>query len=245
MNIRSARNLPTELAYLGAALSGLAKIPENKLNEDVETDSIDNALRERVKVLKLPDAVARLTQDVKLLKIWLKEEKIDAGWAVWISAYLMRPGPLARSLLFPRPLPSTPPGNLVEMEAPDGWTRVSISGILIIRNGKVLCTIFPENELGYRCKINQNEAREEAQDNRSNPLADPGKWSKSPVRFGECSGYKYSYTQSAPVSWKAFEYVLVVKGGFVYATMGHEKGKDFDETAIEAKFHTLRIVPPG
>jgi len=244
MNLPSALNCPEQLVYLVPALDELAKLPAEDLGEDVETSTLESALRERVKGMKLREAITCLTEDSRVLKNWLKKAKIEDGWVFWISAYLMRPGPLARNLLFPRRLPSGHQGDLVEMELPAGWTSESILGHLIIRDSKVLCTIIPSNELQNEGKINQNEVRERTQNNSRNPLAHPGKWSRLPVRFGECSGYKYIFAQSEPVSWKALEYVLTVNGGFVYATINHKKGRDFDEGVIEAKFHTLRIISP-
>src|SRR6185369_10912125 len=105
---------------------------------------------------------------VKVLKNWLKKEKIDNGWAVWICAYLMRPGPLARSLLFPHPVRTSPPSREVEMEIPNGWKRESIIGHLFIRNGKILCKISPSSELEYTGRIKQKEARERAQNDCKN-----------------------------------------------------------------------------
>ena len=52
--------LPIELDYLEQTAQELTKIPEEELNEDVDANSLDTALRERVKGLKLRDAVSRL-----------------------------------------------------------------------------------------------------------------------------------------------------------------------------------------
>jgi hypothetical protein len=40
------------------------------------------------------------------------------------------------------------------------------------------------------------------------------------------------------------DYLLDVPGGFVNVRLGHEEGKDFDETEFEQKLHTLKILPP-
>ena len=97
--------LPKELAYLESAAKELAKIRPDELNEDVDVTKLESALRERVKDLKLRDAVSRLTEDHAILTQWLQETKTKDGAVFFIAAHLMRPGPLARQLLAQPPPP--------------------------------------------------------------------------------------------------------------------------------------------
>jgi hypothetical protein len=181
--------------------------------------------------------VSCLTKDSKLLKSWLKEAKTENAAAVWVSGYLMRPGPLARALL----APSAPPDPVIEIDMPTDWKSRQAPLQLSVSKEKIVCTFILKDEAGYKLRFAKNEARERAQNDGT--FAFPGKWAKSAARFGESRGYKYSYSQTAP-AWKAVEYILEIKGGFVTVQLNHEKGKDFDESEIEARFHTLRVVPP-
>src|SRR5215469_9709842 len=101
MSSSGAQTFPAELSYLTSSLEELAKIPEEDLNEDVDVPELESALRQRVKGLTLREAVSRLTKDSKILAGWLKETKTKSAAVLWISGYLMRPGPLARGLLAP------------------------------------------------------------------------------------------------------------------------------------------------
>jgi hypothetical protein len=130
------------------------------------------------------------------------------------------------------------------MEIPSGWSCKHVPKQLITTKGKIFCILTLFDRFEYELLVRQNEVREQAQDHPSNQFSYPGKWLKSAVRFGECNGYKYSYSQKAP-AWKAIEYVLEVRSGFVYVRLGHENGKDFDESEIEEKLHTIRILPPS
>lgn len=234
--------LPKELDYLEPVAQELAKLPPEELTERVDViTGLEAALRARVDGLKLRDAVSRLTGDHEILKRWLEETKATDGAVFWIAGFLMRPGPLARSLLAPPP----PPEPTVAIEPPAGWQKQSFPRRLDIRKGKLGCSILILDEAGFTRRQHKNDHREELQKSPKNPWAGLGVWSKSSVKFGECRGEKHLYVQHGKTNWKSVDYLLDVPGGFVNVYLGHEKGMDFDESEIEARLHTLKVIPPA
>ena len=64
------------------------------------------------------------------------------------------------------------------------------------------------------------------------------------VRFGEVVGIKCISKMTSP-KFKRLDYALDVPGGHVVAVLDSTAG-DFDESELEAHFHTLRVLnyPP-
>ena len=233
--------LPKELDYLEQAAQALAKIPAEDLNEEVDASKLDAALRNRVKGLELRDAVSRLTEDQAILKRWLKETKTTNGAVFFITAALMRPGPLARQLLAPPP----PPEPTVSVEMAEDWTTKQFPRRLDIFKDKVFCSIAIYDKLGFDISLKKSAHREELQKSPKNPWANLGVWARNTVEFGKCRGEKSVYFQQGEAKLKQVVYLLEVPGGFVHVNLGHEKRKDFDELEFEKKFHTLKILPPA
>ena len=233
--------LPKDLDYLEAVAQELSKLPPEELNEDVDVTRLEAALRERVKGLNLRDAVSRLTEDYAILKRWLKETKLADGPAFWIAAYLMRPGAIARGLLAPPP----PPEPTVSFEIPAGWKANSGPRALALTKGKLFCYFMVLDNSGFESFQWDANRREELQRSSKNPWADLGVWSRQPVIFGESKGEKHLYIQTGKTNWKAIQYLLEVPGGFIHAQLGHQAGKDFDETEMEQRLHTLKVIPPA
>lgn len=232
--------LPKELNYLDEVASVLARIPQDQINEDVDMDAIEAALRQRVKGMKLRDAISRLTEDRAILEQWLQQKGHKSSPAFLISIYMMRPGPLARQLLAP-PLPPEPE---IVMETPEGWTSKASPRSLEMKKGKLFCSIILYDRAGFEHVMWSVRHRKELQWGSNNPWANLGVWSELPAQFGLCHGEKHHYAQTGKTNWKSVEYGLEVPGGYVYVRVGHTSGKDFDETEVEQKLHTLKVIPP-
>lgn len=232
--------LPKELDYLEPVAQALAKLPPEEVNEEFDDAMLVAVLRERVNGLKLRDAVSRLTEDHRILKKWLKETKPTDGPAFWIAGYIMRAGPLARSLLAPPP----PPEPTISFEVPAGWEATIGPRASTFTKGKLVCYIMVLDKPGFDRFQRDATRREELQQSPKNPWANLGIWSKQPVKFGQCCGQKQTYLQTGKTTWKSVEYLLEVPGGFVLARLVHEAGQNFDEAETEQKLDTLRVIPP-
>jgi hypothetical protein len=231
--------LPKELDYLEQAAKSLADDPADEPNEDVVL-RLESVLRERVKGLKLRDAISRLTQDHAILKQWLTETKTEDGPVGFIAAYLSRPGPLARQLLAPPP----PPEPTVSVEIAKDWVAKEFPCRLDLFKDKVLCSFTIMDKRGFEDHLWKSNHREQLQKSPTNPWKNLGVWTKNPVEFGNCRGEKSVYIQQAKANWKQVDYALEVPGGHVNIRLGHEDGKHFDETEFEQKFHTIKVLPP-
>jgi len=232
--------LPTELNYLEPVAKELAKLPPDDLNEDVDASKLLAALRNRVKGLELRDAISQLTKDSEVLQKWIKETKTSEGAVFFISAYFLRPGPLARDLLAPPP----PPEPTVSVEMESDWETKEFPRRLDLFKQKIYCSIAVLDKQGFDIHKHKSDHRQELQKSPQNLWASLGVWTKTPVRFGECHGEKSIYVQPGKTNWKSVDYLLEVPGGYVNAHLGREKGKDFDEMEFEKKFHTLKVNPP-
>jgi len=234
--------LPESLRYLEVALRGLSALPSQELNEDADVTELESALRERVKGLTIREAQARIAEDAKALKAWLKRAGDNNGSGAWIVSFLSyRPGALARSLLTP-PVkrPTRGAHETIIFETPEGWTPKpdDTDSSLTLRNGG--------KEVGSiaSIKISSIGYYERQLDAAFAKPSHSEVSVKSSVQFGECHGQKYSYVRTAPIQIKSLRYILEVPGGAVEAVLGSEPGgTGFDEAAFEEKLHTLRIVP--
>jgi hypothetical protein len=232
--------LPKELDYLEVAASELAKLPPEEIDELAATTQLEAALRDRVKGLTLREAVSRLTEDHKRLKGWIKESKTNDGGILFLAAYLMRPGPLARQLLAP-PLPPDP---TIGIDPPQDWISKAAPRSLVLKKGKQFCAIWIWDKSTFESRQWDANKREEMQRSSKNPWANLGVWTRQTVKFGESTGEKFVYSQSGNANWKQVDYLLEIPGGLVEVRIGHEAGRDFDESEIEACLSTLKVIPP-
>lgn len=237
--------LPKQLGYLESVLQMLHTLPADGVNEDIDTTTLESALRVRVSGLSIREAQDRLSEDRKALKAWFKEAGDPNGSGQWLLAFLgYMPGAMVRSLLAPpaaeRPKPASR-GSIV-IEPPEGWLAKldnDSSSLSLWKDGQQVggIGIIKSTSLGlYRRRY----------DAMSQSVSPSESWTKSVVQLGECRGVKYSYSSSAPVVLKSVRYLLEVPGGVVEACYGSNPGgEDFDEVAFEDKLRTLRVIPAG
>jgi hypothetical protein len=237
-----ATPLPKELEYLEPVLRKMRKIPVEELNEDTDATAINEAVLGRIEALGKRGVSRRLAADRETLRRWLEESGAEEPAAWWIVGYLMMPGSLLRRLLSPaKPLPPSPE---IVFEAPDGWVREPQSFPLCIRKGKIFASVqvIDADTLEHlRCDFESRPLRLPDVDL---PESDE-KWVQSVVKFDDCHGYRYTYTQSVPFRWKSVDYLLEVPGGAVCIWIGGLKGEDFDESIVESQLHTVRVIEPG
>lgn len=235
--------LPKELDYLEPVAKELAKIPPDDLNEDVDATELIAALRYRVKGLELRDAISQLTKDNEVLQKWIKEKKATEGAVFFISAYFLRPGPLARQLLAPPSVFSCEPTVSIEL-APD-WVVKEFPRRLDLFKKQTFCSIYILDKSDFDHHLRENNHREELQNSPKNPWANFGGWTRTQIKLGNSCGEKCVYSQQGKTNWKQVDYALEIPGGYVNIRLGRQNGKDFDETEFEQKFHTLKVIPPA
>jgi len=236
--------LPKELDYLELAAAELSKIPSSQLDECVEAPKLDEALRERVAGMTLSGAVRQLTDDSENLSAWLENGGHEpAPWAFWVEGFLGQPEMIARSLLAPRPPRMLP---IATMEPPKGWQRRMTKSGLTFEEGDLFCVVMALDKSQFEARQHENQRREQLQASSANPWrAIGGQWSSSNFNAGQCNGIKSVYIQSGRARWKEVHYLVEVPGGYADVHVGRAKGKQFEETEVEAVLGTLRVSAPS
>ena len=236
--------LPEELRYLEPVLQEMRKVPPDELDESLDTTRLEAALRERVKNFGRRGAVKRLAADRDALEKWLTESGGEDPVAAWVIGYLMRPGALVPWLLL-SPTYIMPPSPTIVFEAPTGWSMEHSPFWLHVSKGGLTAHIGVIDKSALEMMRAQNEMREKVTEHPPGvyPEGFDGRWRRSAAQFDECRGDKYVFSQTMPAFWKAVQYLLEVPGGAVHCAID-EGGKDFDESALEEKLHTLRVVQP-
>lgn len=237
--------LPTQLSYLESALQKLQALPEDEVNEDIDSTELESALRGRVLGMSIRQAQDRLSEDRRALKAWLKEEGDPNGSGQWLVAFLsyMR-GAMVRSLLAPpdaeKPKPASR-GKIV-VELPVGWSAKSddsTSSLLLWRDGQQV------GGIGI-IKLTSLDFYRRRFDSMIQSTSSLESCSKSVVQLGDCCGDKYSYSRTGPVVLKSVRYVLEVPGGAVEAYHGSSPGgQNFDEAAFEDALKSVRVTAAG
>jgi hypothetical protein len=220
--------LPEPLRYMQPFANALAKLPPEDLNEDVDPSRLEAALRKRIRGLDEEAAEAELAKDRDLLEDWLKDKPDHP--AHWIHGFILSPT-LATDLAQPPEPPLRGPEIL--FEAPNGWKVKTLPFGLSLKSGKIggsISTIHDESWFEGSLQEREQTAK----------LRWPGQQTAneiSDVSFDGCSGKKYVF----PAPWKQVDYLLRVRGGFVWIRLSSTSGDDFDESPLEAKLHTIRV----
>jgi hypothetical protein len=220
--------LPKQLHYMKPFLRYLESLPPDEWNEDVDATLLEKALRKR---LSKGDPEETLDSDRQLLEDWLAGFDSPSHPAHWIVGFLH--GVMVSDLLEDN---QSHPGDVprIAVQPPPGWT-VSNNGSEL-RKGELVAVIIPLDQFTYDLQRRQMDASHQ----KLPPVVEHR--TASPVAYGESTGYKYLYEQSAPFPWKQINYLLAVRGGFVSINVC-AMGAAFDEQDLEASLHTVSIAP--
>ena len=182
-----------------------------------------------------------LESDLDVLEKWLADPANKNDCLQFVRGFLMvSPTELAKRILAESAKVAQPPPE-AELDLPQGAkvrrvkSRTEV-GILIRWKG-ALTALEPLSE---EAAANLEEAEK-----RSDLVS---KLETRLVRFGEVWGTKFVRTgKSWRGPFKDVRYLLTVPGGYVYISTAVVSKKldesTWDETEVEAFFHTLRIVP--
>lgn len=221
--------LPESLRYLQAFANKLARLPPEKLNEDVDSSPLDSALRKRVRDMDEVAADAQLAEDRELLAIWL-EDKPDHP-AHWIHGFLLDPD-LATYLTQPPEPPER--GPTIGFVAPGGWKVKVVPFGLNLKKEKLIGTITVIEELSFDIMQEQQKLWTTSPDMELTRTI-------LPIQCGLVSGTKCVFRQTKPFPWNTVNYLLSVPGGFVSATLC-AGGASLDEGPFDDQLHTLQLT---
>lgn len=227
--------LPRRLQYLGPVIDQLATVPSEKLNEDNEFafSVVNSALRERVAGLSQSKAERTLEQDADALSVWLAQPGQEQSVAHFIAGSFI--GILSfggtEQLLAPESEPEPPPPKFtVAIDPPDGFEVSESHGWIVLKGQKLDVSITPFIDAPWTLLTPQP----------AGVLAALGSVDTK-VTFGAASGTKRLSVIDRHVYLKDVRYVLEVPGGWVYVVV--QSDREFDESILESRFHTLRVIP--
>jgi hypothetical protein len=130
------------------------------------------------------------------------------------------------------------PKREAQMDLPEDARVVKENGSWSIKWRKALLSLYPTDEKD----IERETAHWRAEATRK-PLVDGDGIAVTDVSFGEVKGAKRTYMQVWPAPAKRLDYALEVPGGFLTVILQPTRGgSDFDESAYEKQFHTLRVI---
>jgi hypothetical protein len=252
--------LPQPLSYLQPFADSLVRRPADDLNEDVDPEPLIAAVRERFQDEEQDAAEAQFQVDIGALSDWLETAGGPSHPAHWIGGFLSN---ASLDELFEEP--AEVGGPAVVMEIPAGWQADSVARMLSLTRPPVFATITALDEFSFRnmrqqwdappADVNESirlvrQIQAELSDARGQRVSLPAppqiveRREFSDVSYGAAQGRKFIYEMTNPSRMRQVSYLLTVPGGQVYIQMGATPNGEFDETPLEERLATLRIVPP-
>jgi hypothetical protein len=235
-----ASSLPERLRYLQPFRKKFASRAPEYLNEDTGEAPLFALLSKRIKGRLEAEAQSILETDLKALEEWLGEPANKDDCLQFVRGFLMvSPSELAKRIIEESAKASEPPPE-AEMDLPkDAKVR------RVKSRTEVAMIIRWKGTLTAIDSVTEEAAANFAEvENRSDGVS---KLAILPIRFGEVEGTKFVRTGD---SWhgpfKDVRYLLTAPGGHVYISTAVVSKKldesKWDETQLEAYFHTLRVV---
>lgn len=231
-------SLPERLRYLQPFRKKFTSRPD-ELNEETAEAPLFALFNKRLKGLSNFDAGKLLEEDLSALEAWLALSKNKNDCLQFVrGCLLVSPAELAERILDESAKAATPP-PCVEIDLPDEVKTKRIgnrSEVALILKWKGLMVSFDavnEDSAGLGLKAL-------SRDDLASDLA------VSSVQYGKVEGTKFVRTGKAAPFMKFVSYLLTVPGGHVQiaaAAVGKKIGvAKWDESIVEAFFHSLRVV---
>jgi len=233
---RSSSPLPVRLQYLEPVRKQLAALPPGEVHEYTDLSVLRKAVRKRIKGLSEAEVAVALQQDTEELERWLA-----AGGVEHVHLHFLLPLlPDAVELLLREETPTPPERGEVSMDLPAEAKVSKENGCWAVQWQREMLSLFPFHEEDLLREIGQ--FRENA---RRQPLIAGEGTEVEEVQFGPVSGVKRTLRGTqGKAKYRRLDYALIVPDGHLMATLQSTARKfgDFDETEIEAYFHTLKIL---
>ena len=226
-----APRLPEKLGYLDPVRKGLAALPLEELNEDMDTAPFEKALRERTKGLPVEEATRVLREDRDELQRWLARPGNENNPLHFLYGFLLIAADSIDELLHPPPEP--PPPGAIEMKFPPGGRAKKRDTAWEVRLRGVALLLFPNDKTGFDLHIETFNVAAGLEKGAA-------VWAITPVVFGRVRGVKFVRVASA-LRLKEVHYALEVPGGYCTGEITGP-GTDWDESNLEQCFGSLRLV---
>jgi len=235
-----ASSLPEQLRYLQQFRKKFASRAPAELSENTGEIALFALLSKRIKGHSKAEAQRILETDLAVLEEWLSESANENDCLQFVRGFLMvSPSELAKRIIEESAKAAEFPPE-VEMDSPkDAKVRRVKSRTEVAMIIRWKGTLTGIDSVSEEAVANVADA-EQLSDGAS-------RLTIVPVRFGEVLGKKFVRTGD---SWrgpfKDVRYLLAAPGGHVYISTAVVSKKvdesKWDETQLEAYFHTLRVV---
>jgi hypothetical protein len=214
----------------------LAALAPDDIHEDTDLSVLRRVVRKRIKGLSDEDARSALREDADELERWLSTPGLEDRRLYFVLPML----PDAVAILFAEPPEASLERGEATMELPHGAKVTKENGCWSVKWRRFFLFLYPSH-----CEEMHRSAGQFRDDAKSRPTVDGSGMSVVEVRFGEVAGIKCISRMAAP-KFKQLDYALDVPGGYIVAVL-HSSASDFDESEVEAHFHTLRVLnyPPS
>ncbi len=222
--------LPSRLRYLEPVRKQLAKLDPDDIHEGADLSVLQRVVRKRVKGLAGDDARTALREDAVELEHWLSNSEADPR-----LHFILPILPDALDILLIEQPQGPPERGEVSMELPAGAKVIKENGGWTVKWRRLLLCLCPS----HREEMHRS-AGQFRDDAKSRPIIAGSGMSVAEVQFGEVSGIRCISQMESP-KFKRLDYALDVPGGCVVAVLDSRVG-DFDESALEKYFHTLRVL---
>lgn len=237
-----ASSLPEQLHYLQPFRRKFASRRPEELDEDSGWIALKPLLSKRVRGLELDEAGKILDHDLAALREWLAEpaQEHDPLHFVLGVSLIASGADLIRHIQ-EEAEEAAKPKLCLQMELPPGAKRRRVEG-----SGDE-GMLVSWRELLFVVEALSQEAAANLGDPMTRSFFPGILASVSTISLGTVSGHKFIVNgESWSGPFKKVEYILTVPGGHVSASVSSSAKKtdelNWDETKLEAYFHTLRLV---
>lgn len=239
------RILPFELAYLQPVVDRLAELPDDEINEDLDTSFIDEAVRDRFAESGQDLAEVEFNDHYSLLKELCDEFSDDKGILAYLEGYLGLFVFQPELLICP---PEPPPRSKIRVALANSpvcdFVIEQPDDIQLILRRKCLCIVIVAlDELRFKFAA---IGRDNWKLLDGTPIICDRR--VEAVQFGPVSGTRELLVQTVPAYWKQVKYLLTVPGGQVSADAfagskeQNDFGKDFEISDVEAILPSICVV---
>jgi hypothetical protein len=232
---KEGSSLPVRLRYLEPVRKQLAALAADDIHENTDLSVLRKVVRRRVKGLSAEESRTVLAEDAAELEKWLSSSTGKDERLYFITPIL----PDAVEILLVERPPTPPERGEVTMDLPGGAKVTKENGCWSVKCGRLYLELYPS----HREEMHSTAGRSRG-DAKSRPMTAGDGFGVVDVQFGRVVGLK-CVSRRASLKSKQVNYALEVPGGYVVADL-FAFDKDFDESELEAYFHTLRVLnyPP-
>jgi hypothetical protein len=218
--------IPKALVGFAPILEWLSKVPEDKLNEDLDLTHLDAFLQSRYGELEVDELEKLVTKDQRAIENVVAAKGAEYPFLVMFQTYVNLTPHILPHLRTEEPEENQyPPPLILHVQLPDDMDIKNEYGSVRATNSQVELELVPTAESVLEFRLNN--------------LRQAARYSFEPVDWPQVNGWKVTTQESQPND-KWVSYLLKVPGGACLADV-HCKDAQFDESPIEQCLRTVNV----